>query len=107
MAGPAAVATGSTLTAASLAALGGAAATAAAGAGGGGAAGRRLNDTHVLDMFTGPAWEQLDDGAWANNLMWLKQVRCQPSLWHGTTRGVCMICQEVERGAASPRRCMT
>jgi hypothetical protein len=36
--------------------------------------GKRLTDTYVLDMYTGPAWEQLDDGAWGNNLVWLKQV---------------------------------
>jgi hypothetical protein len=36
--------------------------------------GKRLTDTYVLDMYTGPAWEQLDDGSWGNNLVWLKQV---------------------------------
>eukprot|EP00878_Enallax_costatus_P041461 GHUV01048247.1.p1 GENE.GHUV01048247.1~~GHUV01048247.1.p1 ORF type:complete len:624 (+),score=179.30 GHUV01048247.1:665-2536(+) len=70
---------GSNLTA-GLAALGGAAATATGGAAGG--AGRRLNDTHVLGMFTGPAWEQLDDGSWCNNLMWLKQMSVG-SVMHG------------------------
>jgi hypothetical protein len=50
-----------------------AAAAAAAGAAGG-LVGKRLTDTYVLDMYTGPAWEQLDDGAWGNNIVWLKQV---------------------------------
>jgi hypothetical protein len=50
------------------------AAAAAAAAAGGGMVGKRLTDTYVLDMYTGPAWEQLDDGAWGNNLVWLKQV---------------------------------
>ena len=40
---------------------------------------RRMADVHVLDMFTGPAWEQLDAGTWAANLPWLKQVRA--SIW--------------------------
>lgn len=36
-----------------------------------GAAARCLGDTRVLDLYS-PRWEQLDDGAWASNLMWLK-----------------------------------
>lgn len=48
------------------------AAAAAAAAGGC----RRLTDTHLLDTASpsGPAWEQLDDGAWGGNVLWLKQV---------------------------------
>jgi hypothetical protein len=44
--------------------------------GGGGSAGagaqRRLTDTFVLDLFTGPRWERLDDGAWGGGPLWLK-----------------------------------
>lgn len=58
----------------------GAAAAAAAAAvtarGAAGVAGgpRRLTDTYVLDLFTGPKWELMDDGAWGSSLMWLKPV---------------------------------
>lgn len=38
--------------------------------------GKRLTDTCVLDMDSGPCWEQLDDGS-SINAMWLKQVRLQ------------------------------
>ncbi|WIA13348.1 hypothetical protein OEZ85_006930 [Tetradesmus obliquus] len=62
----------------SLAAAGGDAAAAV-----GGMVGKRLTDTYVLDMYTGPAWEQLDDGAWGNNLVWLKQMSVN-SVMHGS-----------------------
>jgi hypothetical protein len=39
-----------------------------------GPSGRRLSDVFVLNM-SWPAWEQVDDGRWASNFMWLKQVR--------------------------------
>lgn len=34
---------------------------------------KRLTDTFVLDMYSGPCWEQLHDGS-SVNAMWLKQV---------------------------------
>lgn len=54
------------------------AAAAAGGVNGAGAAGptvvgKRLTDTFVLDMYSGPCWEQLHDGSSVNR-MWLKQV---------------------------------
>lgn len=36
---------------------------------------RRLNDTFLMDLYTGPWWEVLDDGAWGTSLVWMKQVR--------------------------------
>ncbi|KAG2490886.1 hypothetical protein HYH03_010803 [Edaphochlamys debaryana] len=33
--------------------------------------GRSLGDTRALDLYS-PRWECLDEGAWANSLMWLK-----------------------------------
>jgi len=33
---------------------------------------RRLGDVQVLDLYS-PRWECLDEGAYANNMMWLKQ----------------------------------
>lgn len=68
-------AAGSSLATNGLAALDGTAAALAAAAAAG-AAGKRLTDTYVLDMFTGPTWEQLDDGAWSSQVVWLKQVWC-------------------------------
>ncbi|KAF6250631.1 hypothetical protein COO60DRAFT_1681080 [Scenedesmus sp. NREL 46B-D3] len=57
-------------------------AAAAAGAAGG-MVSKRLTDTYVLDMYTGPAWEQLDDGAWGSNIVWLKQMSVN-SVMHGS-----------------------
>lgn len=50
-----------------------AASGAAAVGGAAGAVPKRLTDTFVLDMFSGPCWEQLHDGG-SVNAMWLKQV---------------------------------
>jgi hypothetical protein len=72
--GGCAVAPAAAAGAGSLAAAGSAGADAAAAVAAGGMVGKRLTDTYVLDMYTGPAWEQLDDGAWGNNIVWLKQV---------------------------------
>lgn len=35
--------------------------------------GKRFTDTFVLDMYSGPCWEQLHDGS-SVNAMWLKQM---------------------------------
>jgi len=43
---------------------------------------KRLTDTFVLDLFTGPKWELLDDGAWGSSLLWLKPV-CAFVSWVG------------------------
>lgn len=51
--------------------------------GGCGAANEYLTDTHVLDLFTGPTWECLDEGAWGNNMLWLKQHSVYTT-FHGT-----------------------
>lgn len=48
-------------------------AAAAAAAAGGAVVGKRFTDTFVLDMYSGPCWEQLHDGS-SVNAMWLKQV---------------------------------
>lgn len=48
----------------------------AAGSAGPTLVGKRLTDTFVLDLDSGPCWEQLDDGS-SINAMWLKQVRLQ------------------------------
>jgi hypothetical protein len=52
-----------------------AAASSAANAAGapGAVVGKRLTDMFVLDMYSGPCWEQLHDGS-SVNAMWLKQV---------------------------------
>jgi hypothetical protein len=50
----------------------------AAGGAPGAVVGKRLTDTYVLDMYSGPCWEQLHDGS-SVNAMWLKQVRMGPS----------------------------
>lgn len=55
---------------------GAAAAAGAPGSAGTTLVGKRLTDTFVLDMDSGPCWEQLDDGS-SINAMWLKQVRLQ------------------------------
>jgi hypothetical protein len=49
-------------------------AAAAAAAACGAVVGKRFTDTFVLDMYSGPCWEQLHDGS-SVNAMWLKQVR--------------------------------
>lgn len=54
--------------------------TAGGGVGGSSAGGsavgpKQLTDTYVIDLFTGPVWECLDEGSWSNNVLWLKQVR--------------------------------
>eukprot|EP00879_Flechtneria_rotunda_P025407 GHRR01026999.1.p1 GENE.GHRR01026999.1~~GHRR01026999.1.p1 ORF type:complete len:354 (+),score=123.29 GHRR01026999.1:930-1991(+) len=61
-----------------LATAGGNGTVGAVGAG----AGKRMSDTYVLDMYNGPAWEQLDDGAWGNSILWLKQMSVS-SVMHG------------------------
>lgn len=50
----------------------------AAGSAPGAVVGKRLTDTFVLDMYSGPCWEQLHDGS-SLNAMWLKQVRMGPT----------------------------
>ena len=52
----------------------GVAAAAAAGGTSGGT--RRLMDVYLLDLYTGPWWECLDDGAAGGGILWLKQVSC-------------------------------
>lgn len=71
----------------------GSSSAAAAGADGssssGSSAARRLCDTFILDLFNGPAWEQLSDGA-GLGAMWLKQVRKEEShALGGGGRGMC------------------
>lgn len=35
--------------------------------------GRRLADTHILDLYSlTPEWEVLDEGEWINTMMWIK-----------------------------------
>eukprot|EP00775_Hariotina_reticulata_P013491 gene13491-13616_t len=68
------------LAAAGLLGSSGVAAVTAAG-GAAGLSGRRLSDICVLDM-SWPAWEQVDDGRWASNFMWLKQMSSN-SVMHG------------------------
>ncbi|GBF88822.1 hypothetical protein Rsub_01723 [Raphidocelis subcapitata] len=57
-------------------------AAAAASASAAAAAGvpRRLTDAWVLDLFTGPRWEVLDDGAWGAGLRWLKPGSCYSAI---------------------------
>jgi hypothetical protein len=78
----ASAAVGRSAAGAAAAAEGGAAGRGGGGGGGGGAAPRLLTDCHVLDLFTGPRWEVLDDGAGHTNPMWLKPVGC----WLGWRR---------------------
>jgi hypothetical protein len=54
----------------------GAGTDALAAVGGAGGGTRRLMDVYLLDLYTGPWWECLDDGAAGGGILWLKQVGC-------------------------------
>ncbi|KAF8058062.1 GPA3 [Scenedesmus sp. PABB004] len=93
--------------AAQLQAPGSGAADGGDGGDGGAGGGRRLTDTHVLSIFDGPAWEQLDDGEWAKGLVWLKQARSARAAASGRPERVLCAASCTDRRPAAQSSCAT